>query len=183
MFGKPADESSAEARIWNVLQMAIAEPEGPIPIFDVRPRDKRFESLLPMIQEKLELPDYPASDLLRMILTELVRLIQELSVNQHGGVKAGFRLRAFRAQVISLRTLAGLVRQMEKLRKKEDLLKFDGPIVTQIISTFSDWVKQALKETIGGNDPATERSVLLHLRDIAAVQEPELRRKVDSLRR
>ncbi len=162
--------------------MAIAEPERSVPIFDVRVEGKYLDSLLPMIQEKLELPDYSASNLLRMILTEQVRMIEELRVNEPSRAKAGYRLQAFRTQFISLRTLATVVRQTEKLRKKEDQLKFDGPIVTQIISTFSDWFKQALEETIGKNDSVTQRSVLLHLSDIVAMGEPELRRKVNSLR-
>ncbi len=162
--------------------MAIAEPERSVPIFDVRVEGKYLDSLLPMIQEKLELPDYSASNLLRMILTEQVRMIEELRVNEPSRAKAGYRLQAFRTQFISLRTLATVVRQTEKLRKKEDQLKFDGPIVTQIISTFSDWFKQALEETIGKNDPVTQRSVLVHLSDIVAMGEPELRRKVNSLR-
>ena len=165
-----------------MLQMAIAEPERSVPIFDVRVEGKYLDSLLPMIQEKLELPDYSASNLLRMILTEQVRMIEELRVNEPSRAKAGYRLQAFRTQFISLRTLATVVRQTEKLRKKEDQLKFDGPIVTQIISTFSDWFKQALEETIGKNDSVTQRSVLLHLSDIVAMGEPELRRKVNSLR-
>jgi len=162
--------------------MAIAEPERSVPIFDVRVEGKYLDSLLPMIQEKLELPDYSASNLLRMILTEQVRMIEELRVNEPSRAKAGYRLQAFRTQFISLRTLATVVRQTEKLRKKEDQLKFDGPIVTQIISTFSDWFKQALEETIGKNDSVTQRSVLVHLSDIVAMGEPELRRKVNSLR-
>jgi len=150
--------------------MAIAEPERSVPIFDVRVEGKYLDSLLPMIQEKLELPDYSASNLLRMILTEQVRMIEELRVNEPSRAKAGYRLQAFRTQFISLRTLATVVRQTEKLRKKEDQLKFDGPIVTQIISTFSDWFKQALEETIGKNDSVTQRSVLLHLSDIVAME-------------
>ena len=118
-----------------------------------------------MIQEKLKLPDYSASDLLRMILTEQARMIEELRVNEPSRAKAGFRLQAFRIQFISLRTLATLVRQTEKLRKKEDQLTFNGPIVTQIISTFSDWFKQALQETIGKNDPVTQRRHKLSRKD------------------
>jgi hypothetical protein len=164
-----------------VLQIAIAEEERSVPTCDVRAEVKCLDSLLPMIQEKLELPDCPASELLRMILIEQVRMIQELSVNEPNRAKASYRLRAFRAQFVSLRTLATLVRQMEKSKKKEDQLKFDGPTVTHLVSGLVDCFEQALKETIGKNDPATQKSVLLHLSDIMAMAEPELRRKFNSL--
>jgi hypothetical protein len=137
------------------------------------------DSLLPVIQEKLRFANYPASDLLRMILTEQLRIIQELNVDEPSRARASYRLQLFRAEFAGLRAVATLVRQTEKLMEKQ--FEFDGPVVTLLYSTITDWVEQVLQNTIGKNDPATAKNVMLHLSDLAAVQEPELRRKVNKL--
>lgn len=164
-----------------MLQIAIAEVDGCVPSCDVLPGEECPDSLLPVIQEKLRFANYPASDLLRMILTEQLRIIQELNVDEPSRARASYRLQLFRAEFAGLRAVATLVRQTEKLKEKEKQFEFDGPVVTLLYSTITGWVEQVLQHTIGKNDPATAKNVMLHLSDLAAVQEPELRRKVNKL--
>jgi hypothetical protein len=101
-----------------VLQISIAEPKGPMPICEAPPLGKGPDSLIPTIVEKLEDPNYTATEVLHLISVELVHLCLEIGAHQKDAA-AGYLLRTFRAQFKALQALADSVQRTEALRKKK----------------------------------------------------------------
>ncbi len=161
--------------------MLLAEPEGSIPICQTLPEGKRLDSFLQTIQEKLEDPNYSASEVLRLISAEHVQLCMEIGVHQKNA-KAGSILRNIRAQLQALAGIANMVRRRQALRKKEDQLDFDGPKFLYVFGELLKCFDQAIQKTLGRNDRMTVQTAMRIFRDIVAERDFDLRREVARMR-
>jgi hypothetical protein len=160
-----------------VLQVSIAEPDGPIPICEALPEGKGTDSFIPTIIQKLEDPNYSASEVLHLISMELVHLCLEIGAHEKDAA-ANYILRAFRAQFKALRALADSIRRTEALRKKEDHLDFDGAKFLYVFGELLKCFDEAIQKTLGWNDRTTEQTAMRNFRDIVATRESEWRRAV-----
>jgi hypothetical protein len=164
-----------------VLQISISAPHGPIPICEALPGGKGTDSSIPFIVEKLEDPNYSATEVLQLISVELVHLCQEIGAHQKDAT-AGYMLRTFRARFKALRALADLIRRTETVRTKEDHLDFDGAKFLYVFGELLKCFDEAIQKTLGWNDRMTEQTAMRNFRDIVARREPEWRRAVARMR-
>lgn len=163
-----------------MLQPSIADADVSVPALQEGTVWTPGDSVLPLIQEKLTDADFSASEVLRLISTELARLIAEMYLDENA-TKKRLRVRISAAQIRMLRALADSVRRLHALRKKEDVLDLDGPKFTFVLDELVKCFQQALQQSLGRDNQTAVQSAMRHFRDIAAMREPELRQELQRM--
>lgn len=163
-----------------MLQIPIVEAGRPVPVFEPAPGWARRDSSLPTILNMLEDPKYSASDVVRLISTEIAVLILELQF--HGeNPKARRRLRDFQTAIWMLQALGNFIQRVERFRQNNQL-DFDGPKVTYIVKELLNCFNQAVEQVLGRSGAPTAHSLRLQLKYLLREKEPEIRRKVNGMR-
>jgi hypothetical protein len=133
---------------------------------------------LKLICKKLEDRNYEAAEVSRLITSEIANQI--VSVLSLPFTKEGAELRSWHFELVkALRILSRQLIDTERLRKKRDVLNWDSQAFRHATSELVNLFAMALKET--KVDESLSKSILMHLRDLAAIHEPRVRRETKAL--
>jgi hypothetical protein len=133
------------------------------------------ESRLPEIREKVADASSPAGEIMRLIHEELVLVIQEM-VEHEIDAFAAPKLRSCAGQVTALCALQKLVQKLDA-SSKQDVLNFDGPKFQFVFARLVALFKQAVEQALGKGHDTWSQSVMMHFRDLVAMNEQDLRRE------
>ena len=163
-----------------MLQPQLPGSNDSVPLLqDSLPRTSR-DSDLPLIQELLKDPKFSVTEILRLISLEIVRVIQMIEEQRIRPSKR-FKLSFCSTEIRILRALAASAQLAYRYREREDVLDLDGPkfdfVFKRILANF----KEALGKALGPNSEALTNNVLRQLRDLMAMEEPEIRRELKKM--
>jgi hypothetical protein len=132
---------------------------------------------LDLIRTKLENPNYQAWELMRLVTLEIATVVQEM--RQLGfTVEEVYIIRCLGKIIKALRELRHSIMGMESLRNRADVINFQGEAIKHVVYTLVDWFVEALKEA--GQDEAERNNVMLNYRDLAMLNEDQLRRETEA---
>ena len=130
---------------------------------------------LDLIRTKLENPNYQAWELMRLVTAEIARVVQEM--RQLGfTVEEVYIIRWLGVIIKGLRELRHSIMDTESLRKRADVINIDGEPAQHVVGTLVKWFREALEEA--GLNEAECNNVMRHYRDLAVLNEDQLRREV-----
>jgi hypothetical protein len=130
---------------------------------------------LDLIRTKLENPKYQAWELMRLVTAEIARVVQHMC--QLGfTVEEVYIIRCLGQIIKALRELRHSIMDTESLRKRADVINFDGEATQHLVGTLVVWFREALEEA--GLNGAECNNVMRHYRDLAVLNEEQLRREV-----
>jgi hypothetical protein len=134
---------------------------------------------LDLIRTRLESPNYQAWELMRLVTLEIATVVQEM--RQLGfTVEEVYILRCLGEIIKALRELRHSIMDTELLRKRADVINFEGEAIKHVINTLLDWFKEALKEA--GLDEEERNIVMRNYRDLANLNQDQLRRETEARR-
>lgn len=137
------------------------------------------QTTLDLICTKLQDPDYQAYEVMRLVTLEIATLVQHM--RQLGfTVEEVYILRCLGEIIKALRELRHSIMDTESLRKRTDVILWDGRAIEHVVVTLVDWFVEALKEA--GLNEAERNNVMLHYRDLARLNEDQLRRETEARR-
>jgi len=139
----------------------------------------RRESRLSEIREKVADASSPATEIMRLIHEELVLVIQEMVKHETDG-SAAPKLRSCAGQVTALCALQKLVQKVNA-SSKHDVLNFDGPKFQFVFARLVSLFKQAVEQALGKGHETWSQSVMMHFRDLVAINEQNLRRETERI--
>ncbi len=139
----------------------------------------RRESRLPEIREKIADASSPASEIMRLIHEELVLVIQEM-VEYETDAAAAPKLKSCVGQVTALCALQKLVQTFDA-SSKQDVLNFDGPKFQFVFARLVALFKQAVEQALGKGHDTWSQSIMMHFRDLVAMNERDLRRETERI--
>ena len=146
--------------------------------------EPEHESMLPLILEKIHDPNYPLAEVNRLIAIEIGFIAQDMAKLgkkvRHGSFSETFFQKSYTEQVKALQALEKSLTSSDLLRHR-DILNFDGPKFQLAFGTFVDWFKLACQQALGHGNDAMVQSIMKHYRDIASMNEDELRKEVERL--
>jgi predicted RNA-binding protein with EMAP domain len=132
---------------------------------------------LDLIRAKVENPNYPAWKLMRLVTLEIATVVQEM--RQLGfTVEEVYILRCLGEIIKALRELRHSIMDTESLRKRADVINFEGEAIKHVVDTLVDWFVEALKEA--GLDEEERNIVMRNYRDLALLNEDQLRRETEA---
>lgn len=133
------------------------------------------ESKLAEIILKLDDPDVPVLEVKRLIAKEIVLTMQYMRTLGGEGSAAAER----QSCLTDIKILKMLDAMKMERWAQHDVLNFDGPKFKFVLGRTIDYIKEAILEA--GGSEHLQASILRHLRDIAAVDEENLRRETQRL--
>jgi truncated hemoglobin YjbI len=95
-------------------------------------------------------------------------------------VEEVYILRCLGEIIKALRELRHSIMDTELLRKRADVINFEGEAIKHVINTLLDWFKEALKEA--GLDEEERNIVMRNYRDLANLNQDQLRRETEARR-
>ena len=132
---------------------------------------------LGLICTKLENPNFQAFELMRLVTLEIATVVQEM--RQLGfTVEEVYIIRWLGTIIKALRELRHSIMDTESLRKRADVINIDGEAAQHLVGTLEVWFREALKEA--GLNEAECNNVMRHYRDLAVLNEDQLRREVEA---
>ena len=126
------------------------------------------------IRTMLEAPDYDPYRVARKILLAISIVIEEF-MNLRNDPMVVWKLPIMVAIIRALRELQRSVMDTERLRRNESL-DFEGPKFLHVLGQITEWLAKAMRNA-GLSEEICNR-VFREYRDIATVEEPDLRREV-----
>ena len=135
-----------------------------------------WETNLDVIRAKLKNPDYDVCELMRLVTLEIATLA--LHVRLLGfTVEEVHIIRCLGEGLKGLRELRHSIMDAESVRKRTDVINWEGEAIEHVLRTYTRWFSQALKDS--GYDDAARNDVLRHFRDVAAMNEAQLYRETE----
>lgn len=134
----------------------------------------RRTSLLPELRTKLEDPNFPIHELLRLISLEIVSISQQMSECENDP-SLQYKMKGYNDQIKGLRELAKSVTETD-LASKKDTLNFDGEKFKYVFSEIIGAMHKAIKDA--GCEDSLKTSIMKHFGDIMRMKESDLRRDV-----
>jgi hypothetical protein len=132
---------------------------------------------LDLIRAKLENPNYQAWELMRPVRLEIATVVQEM--RQLGFTVEEVYIICCLGQIIkALRELRHSIMDAESLRKRADVINWDGEAIKHVVNTLVDWFVEALKQT--GLEEAERNIVMRNYRDLANLNQDQLRRETEA---
>ena len=132
---------------------------------------------LDLIRTKLENPNYQAFELMRLVTLEIATVVQEM--RQLGfTVEEVYIIHCLAQMIKALRELRHSIMDTESLRKRADVINFEGEAVQHLVGKLVVWFREALKEA--GLNEAVCNDVMRHYRDLVVLNEEQLRREVEA---
>jgi hypothetical protein len=143
-----------------------------------------YQSMLPLILEKIHDPNYPLAEVNRLIAIEIGFIAQEMS-NLHGDIKRGdytnaFNQRSYDQRVKAMQALEKSLTSADILRNR-DILNFDGPKFVYVFGEVVEMFKKACQDALGRDGETMVQSIMKHYRDAVAMREAELRRQTEKI--
>lgn len=159
--------------------LQLFRSDGSIPVLEESVPEPSEDDRLQAIIEQLEDPKVPAFGIVRRIEAEMGRAVQtavrdETQPSRRRGM-------ALQTKVRALRNLARDVREVEKYRRKEDVLDLDGPKFAFVWGKIWEIFERGLRKALGPGQESIVQSVLRHLRDEFNVEEPEIRKELERM--
>jgi predicted RNA-binding protein with EMAP domain len=133
---------------------------------------------LDLIRTKLENPNYQAWELMRLVTAEIARVVQHMC-RLGFTVEEVYIIRCLGTIIKALRELRHSIMDTESLRKRADVINFEGEAIKHVINTLLDWFEEALKEA--GLDEEERNIVMRNYRDLANLNQDQLRRETEAL--
>ena len=133
---------------------------------------------LDLIRAKLEDPNYQAWELMRLVTLEITTVVQEM--RQMGfTVEEVHIIRCLGESIKALRELRHSILETERLRKRADVINFEGKAMKHLLGRLVSLFGEALKEA--GLNEAEHQNVMRHYLDLAQMNEGQLRRETEAL--
>ena len=135
-----------------------------------------WETNLDVIRAKLKNPNYDVCELMRLVTLEIATLA--LHVRLLGfTVEKVHIIRCLGEGLKGLRELRHSIMDAESVRKKADVINWEGEAFEKLMRAHFSWFVQALKES--GFDEGVRNIVLGRYRDLALMNGPQLRRETE----
>jgi hypothetical protein len=134
---------------------------------------------LDVICAKLQDPNYQAYEVMRLVTLEIATLVTHM-LSLRFTVEEAHIVRCLGEGIKALRELRHSIMDTELLRKRADVINWEGRAIKHVVDTFVDWFVEALKEA--GLEEAERNNVMLNYRDLAHMNESQLRRETEALR-
>jgi aminoglycoside/choline kinase family phosphotransferase len=93
-------------------------------------------------------------------------------------VEEVYILRCLGEIIKALRELRHSIMDTEWLRKRGDAINWEGEAIKHVVDTLVDWFVEALKEA--GLEEAERNNVMLNYRDLANLNQDQLRRETEA---
>lgn len=145
----------------------------PVPVPPPQKEAETEPSLLDMICDKINDPDFDVAEISRWISAEIASVARRMQMQTYDPTEA-WRLKAFSEQVKALRELGKQLTDTDMLNKR-DSLNFDGPKFAFVLGVIVDLFGQSMKEA--GVTEDMRVSVMKHLRDKMAENDVIIRRE------
>jgi hypothetical protein len=131
---------------------------------------------LELIRTKLEDPAFDAHELMRLVTYVMATLVKRM--HRLGCTVEEVYIRRHLAKCIEpLRALERSIIETDKLRKRADVIDWDGEAIKKVGKTMAGWFRDAL--TQAGLTDFQRGIVMRYYRDLAAMNEPQLRRETE----
>jgi aminoglycoside/choline kinase family phosphotransferase len=116
---------------------------------------------------------------MRLVTLEIATVVQEM--RQLGfTVEEVYIIRCLGEIIKALPELRHSIMDTESLRKRADVINWEGEAIKHVVDTLVDWFVEALKEA--GLEDAERNNVMLNFRDLAHLNEDQLRRETEAFR-
>lgn len=155
-------------------QTARVPSNGSAPYTGLKEPPNR-ESKLPEIIDKIKDPKVSVAEITRLIAIEMALISQDMQTCERD-VDGTVKLKNYMGQLRALREVASAAKEADAWAVKADVLDFDGPKFGFVLGKLTEYFKEAALAALR-NDQSTVKSIMMHLRDIVARHEPELRRE------
>lgn len=134
---------------------------------------------LDLICAKLQSPNYQAYELSRLVTLEIAtQVVHMRSLNFT--VEEVYIIHWLGEVIKALRELRHSIMDTEMLRERGDVVNWEGEAIQHLIATLVDWFVAALKEA--GLEEVERNNVMRHYRDLALMNEDQLRREIEAFR-
>jgi len=131
---------------------------------------------LDLIGAKLEDPNFDAHELMRLATFTMAALMTRM--HRLGCTVEEVYIRRHLAKCIEpLRALERSIIDTDKLRKSADVIDWDGEAIKKVGETMTGWFRDALSQA--GLTDFQRDVVMRNYRDLAAANEPQLRRETE----
>jgi hypothetical protein len=133
-------------------------------------------STLDLIRSKLEDPNFDAYELMRLVTYVMATLVMRM-------LRLGFMVEELYIRhclyecIKPLRALGRSIIDTDKLRKRADVIFWDGEAIKHVSATMEGWFLEAL--TQAGLTDFQRKMVMRNYRDLAGANEPQLRRETE----
>ncbi len=133
-------------------------------------------STLDLIRSKLEDPNFDAYELMRLVTYVMATLVMRM-------LRLGFTVEEVYIRhclyecIKPLRALGRSIIDTNSLRKRADVIFWDGEAIKHVSATMEGWLLEAL--TQAGLTDFQRQMVMRNYRDLAAANEPQLRRETE----
>jgi len=131
---------------------------------------------LDLIRTKLQNSNFDAYELMRLVTYAMARLVKQI-------LRLGFTVEELHIRhclyecIKPLRALGRSIIDTDKLRKRADVIYWDGEAIKHVSATMTVWFVEAMKEA---RLTDFEREIVMrNYRDIATANEPQLRRETE----
>jgi hypothetical protein len=133
-------------------------------------------STLDLIRSKLEDPNFDAYELMRLVSYVMAMLVKRM-------LRLGFTVEELYIRhclyecIKPLRALGRSIIDTDKLRKRADVIFWDGEAIKYVSATMVGWFVEALTQA---KLTEFERDIVMrNYRELAAANEPQLRRETE----
>jgi hypothetical protein len=133
-------------------------------------------SILDLIRSKLEDPNFDAYELMRFVTYAMAMLVMRM-------LRLGFTVEELYIRhclyesIKPLRELGRSIIDTDKLRKRADVIFWDGEAIKHVSATVEGWFLEAMTEA--GLTDFQRKMVMRNYRDLAGANEPQLRRDTE----
>ena len=121
---------------------------------------------------------FEAAEVMRLIALKIASVVTRLSSLRFTAEEERI-MRGLAEQVHALQALGKTVMDADLMRKKEDVLNFDGPAFRYVLGQFVRLFQEALKEA--GVDESLRHSIMLQYSDLMASNESRIRQETEAL--
>jgi hypothetical protein len=161
----------------DVLDSSV--PQGPSESQEEEGVQAAWGSNLDVICAKLQDPNYQAYELMRLVTLEIATVAWHMRLLGFT-VEEVYIIRWLGEGIKALRELRHSIMDTESLRKRADVINWDGEAIQHVVQTLLDWFVEALKQA--GFDEAERNNVMRHYRDLALMNESRLHRETEAVR-
>lgn len=133
---------------------------------------------LDVICAKLEDPNFQADELMRLVTLAIASLVARM-LSLGFTVEEVHIIRCLGEVIKALRELRHSIMDTESLRKRGDVINWDGKAFKHVLGKTVDLFVEALKEA--GLEEAERNNVMRHYSDLACMKQDQLRRETDAL--
>jgi hypothetical protein len=131
---------------------------------------------LDLIRTKLQDPDFDAYELMRLVTYVMAVLLMRM-LRLGCTVEEVYIRHCLYECIKPLRALGRSIIDTDKLRKRADVIDWDGEAIKKVGETMTGWFREALTQA---KMTEFKRDIVMrNYRDLAAANEPQLRRDTE----